>query len=263
MLHIRLGEHRPVDPDVDDLGRSFVGFREGMSAAEMYQANHGCWRLGARAQDERYAIFSYDGIVHQAVEILSIERAPKRSVRSIVNGHILSQGDRIHDTYVGKPAPESRGRNPVSYVPDVTVSEVEADHYFHIGAHGAGFGDAESNREVELAAMSVTSGRYAVDGWIVEDVSALTCGWDITVTKGPQVRHLEVKGVSGPVPKVLVTRNELRSAGQDLDWLLVVVTDALTSPSYHEYGPEAVRGLAVPLAYEVDLSRRRYQRTAD
>jgi hypothetical protein len=67
------------------------------------------------------------------------------------------------------------------------------------------------------------------------------------------VRHIEVKGVAGSVPKVLVTRKELRSAGEDLDWLLVVVTEALTSPSSHEYGPEAVRGRAVPLAYEVDL----------
>jgi hypothetical protein len=251
MLHIRLGEHRPVDPGTDDLGRSFVGFREGMSDAEVYEANHGCWRLGARAQEERYAIFSFDGIVRQAVEISSIERAPKRSVRSIVYGRVLAKGDPIHDAYVNGPAPESRGRNPVSYVPE--MSEVEVDDDFYVNSHEAGFGDPESNREVELAAMSFTDARYAIDGWIVEDVSALNCGWDVTVTKGPQQRHLEVKGVSGPVPKVLVTRNELRFAGEDLDWLLVVVTDVLTSPSSHEYGPEAVRRLAVPLAYEVDL----------
>jgi hypothetical protein len=255
MLHIRLGEHRPVDPLVDDLGRTAVGYRHGMSETEMYEANHGCWRLGPRAQDERYAIFSFDGVVRQALEISHVEPAPKRSMRSIVHGRILSPGHHIHDQYVGRAAPESRGRNPVSYVPDDIGSHDQDGRTFHVGVHGAGIGDAEANREVELSAMSVTSGRYAVDGWIVEDVSALRCGWDLTVTKGPQTRHLEVKGVAGRVPQVLVTRDELRSAGEDLEWLLVVVTDALTSPTSHEYGPEAVRRLAVPLAYEVDLSR--------
>lgn len=251
MLHIRLGEHRPVDPMVDDLGRTFVGFRPGMSDAEMYEANRGCWRLGARAQDERYAIFSFDGIVRQALEISSVEPAPRRSMRSIVYGRVLTQGNPMYDAYVNQPAPESRGRNAVSYVPD--VPSPESEKAFYADAHGEGFGSPASNREVELAAMSFTSGEYTVDGWIVEDVSALNCGWDITATKGPRVRHIEVKGVAGSVPKVLITRNELRAAGEDLDWLLVVVTDALTGPRSREYGPEEVRRLAVPLAYELDL----------
>ena len=251
MLHIRLGELRQVDPMADDLGRSFVGYREGMTDAQLYETNRGCWRLGPRAQDERYAIFSYDGIVRQAIEISSVEPAPKRSMRSVVYGRVLGKGDRIYDTYVNRPAPESRGRNPISYVPDEAAPETEA---FHVGADGAGFGDPDANREVGLVAMSFISGQYTVDGWIVEDVSALNCGWDITATKGPRVRHIEVKGVAGPVPKVLVTGNELRAAGHDLNWLLVVVTNALTSPSSHEYGPDEIRRLAVPLAYEVDLS---------
>jgi hypothetical protein len=253
MLHIRLGDHRPVDPMTDDLGRSFVGYRHGMSEAEMYDANRGCWRLGARAQDERYAIFSYDGIVRQALEISSVEPAPKRSMRSIVYGRVLAKGDPIYDTYVNQLAPESRGRNPISYVPDMAAPF--ADDEFLVTAHRAGFGDPASDREIELVAMSFISGQYAVDGWIVEDVSALNCGWDITATKGPRLRHIEVKGVAGPVPKVLLTGNELRTAGEDLNWSLVVVTDALTSPRSHEYGPDEVRRLAVPLAYVVDLSK--------
>ncbi|WP_332665542.1 protein NO VEIN domain-containing protein [Aeromicrobium sp.] len=229
----------------DDLGRSFVGYREGMTDYEMYEANRGCWRLGPRAQDERYAIFSFDGIVRQAVEISSVEPAPKRTMRSVVYGRVLGRGDRIYDQYVNGPAPESLGRNPISYVPDEAGP---ADAAFH-------FGDPESNREVELVAMSFISGQYAVDGWIVEDVSALNCGWDITATKGPRLRHIKVKGLSGPTAKVLFTGNELRAAGHDLNWSLVVVTNALTSPRSREYGPDEIRRLAVPLAYEVDLSR--------
>ena len=251
MLHIRLGELRQVDPMADDLGRSFVGYREGMTDTQLYETTRGCWRRGPRAQDERYAIFSYDGIVRQAIEISSVEPAPKRSMRSVVYGRVLGKGDRIYDTYVNGPAPESRGRNPISYVPDEAAPETEA---FHVGADGAGFGDPESNREVGLVAMSFISGQYTVDGWIVEDVSALDCGWDITATKGPRLRHVKVKGFAGPVSKVLFTGDELRAAGHDLNWSLVVVSDALTSPRSHEYGPDAVRRLAVPLAYEVDLS---------
>lgn len=244
MLHIRLGELRQVDPMADDLGRSYVGFREGMTDAQMYEANRGCWRLGPRAQDERYAIFSFDGIVRQALEISSVEPAPKRSMRSVVYGRVLGRGDRIYDTYVNGPAPESRGRNPISYVPDEAAPQ---DETFH-------FGDPASNSEVELVAMSFISGQYAVDGWIVEDVSALNCGWDITATKGPRLRHVKVKGFAGPVSKVIFTGEELRAAGQDLNWSLVVVTNAMTSPRSREYGPDAIRRLAVPLAYEVNLS---------
>ncbi len=251
MLHIRLGELRSVDPAADDLGRSYVGFRAGMTDTQVYEANRGCWRLGERAQDERYAIFSFDGIVRQALEISSVEPAPKRSMRSVVYGRVLGAGDRIHDMYVNRPAPESRGRNPISYVPETALPP--ADVEFHVSPRGAGFGDPESNREVELVAMSFVSGQYAVDGWIVEDVSALNLGWDITASKGPRVRHIEVKGVAGPVPKILATRTELRAAGHDLDWLLVVVTDALTTPRLHEYGPDEVRRHAVPVAYEVNL----------
>ena len=253
MLHIRLGELRQVDPMADDLGRSYVGFREGMSDAEMYEANRGCWRLGARAQDERYAIFSFDGIVRQAVEISSVEPAPRRSMRSVVYGRVLAKGERIYDTYVNGPAPESRGRNPIAYVPDEAPEAVDVE--LHVTPHGAGLGSPDTNGEIELAAMSVVSGQYAVDGWIVEDVSALNLGWDITATKGPRLRHISVKGVAGPDAKVLVAGSELRAAGHDLNWLLVVVTNALTSPDAREYGPDEVRRAAVPLAYQVDLGK--------
>ena len=244
MLHIRLGELRQVDPMADDLGRSFVGYREGMTDAQTYEANRGCWRLGARAQDERYAIFSFDGIVRQALEISSVEPAPKRSMRSVVYGRVLGKGDRIYDAYVNGPAPESRGHNPISYVPDEVAPETDAFH----------FGDPAANREAELVAMSFINGQYAVEGWIVEDVSALDCGWDITATKGPRLRHVKVKGCAGPESKVVFTGDELRAAGHDLNWSLVVVTNAMTNPTSQEYGPDAVRRLAVPLAYEVDLS---------
>lgn len=215
-----------------------------MTESQVYEANRGCWRLGPQAQDERYAIFSYDGIVRQALEISSIEPAPKRSMRSVVYGRVLTAGHPIHDRFVGQHAPESLGRNPISYLPDEAPAEQTLN---------ARFSGVTESRAVEIIAMSFVCGQYAVDGWIVEDVSALGLGWDITATKGPRVRHIEVKGVSGPIPKVLITQAELQAAGHDLDWVLSVVTNALTSPSAREYHPGDIRKFAVPLAYEADL----------
>ena len=37
------------------------------------------------------------------------------------------------------------------------------------------------------------------------------------------------------MPSVLLTRNELRTAETDPDWLLAVVTNALTDPTLVEY----------------------------
>lgn len=117
MLHITLGPERPVDPEQDELGRDRVGFSPTMSALALYDANHGCWKLGPRASRERYMIVSFGGIVQQAVEIKSIEPV-ERSNRSVVNGTILCAGHPVYDKYVGKTSPVQGMRNPVTYFDD-------------------------------------------------------------------------------------------------------------------------------------------------
>jgi hypothetical protein len=117
MLHITLGPERPIDPTKDDLGRDRVGFSPTMSALALYDANHGCWKLGPRATKERYMLVSFEGIVRQAVEIESIE-AVTRGNRSVVHGEILRAGHPVYDKYVDKTSPVQGVRNPVTYFED-------------------------------------------------------------------------------------------------------------------------------------------------
>ncbi|QBR91829.1 DUF3883 domain-containing protein [Nocardioides euryhalodurans] len=123
-----------------------------------------------------------------------------------------------------------------------------------VGTWGAGFGDAATNRKVELAAEAVVQHHYEAAGWTVTRVAHLKCGWDLTARCDGQERHLEVKGVSSSMPSVLLTRNELRTAENDPDWLLALVTNALTDPTLMEYERQAVTAAADPTVYRVNLA---------
>lgn len=122
-----------------------------------------------------------------------------------------------------------------------------------VGAWGAGYGDAERNRQVELAAERVVTEHYENSGWVVVRVAHLNRGWDLTASRDGQEVHLEVKGVSSSLPSVLVTRNELRAAERDPAWSLAVVTTALTDPALAQFSREAVIAVADPTVYRVNL----------
>ncbi len=78
---------------------------------------------------------------------------------------------------------------------------------------------------------------------------------------------MEVKGVAGGKPSTLLTWNELRSAREDSNWELAVVTKALSSPTLSIYYPEDVVDIAESMLYRVDLppvsrpTRGRYARS--
>lgn len=120
MLHITLSPERRTNPEDDDLWRDRVGFSPTMSQIALYDANHGGWKLGARAHSERYYLATFEGIVRQAVEIESIEPAPNRPDRSVINGTILGPGHPVYEKYVGKPSPVQGVRNPITYFSDET-----------------------------------------------------------------------------------------------------------------------------------------------
>lgn len=122
---------------------------------------------------------------------------------------------------------------------------------------GAGFGTAELDRLVEQAAMEHVTSAYEADGWTVEDVSGRKVGWDVTCRRGSDERHVEVKGCSGSKPAVMLTVNELETAGRDPHWVLAVVVRAVVAPAMTEYGPAAVARAAAPSVFRVDLSGSR------
>lgn len=117
MLHITLAAQREVDPTVDELGRDRVGFKDTMSPGALYDANHGCWKLGARATKEQYMVLSFEGVIRQAVCIDRIEPVGTRG-RSVVHGQVLVPGDAVYDKYVNKESPIQGVRNPVTYFDD-------------------------------------------------------------------------------------------------------------------------------------------------
>jgi hypothetical protein len=111
MLHITLSKKKPANPD-DALGRDFVGFDPHMTEAELHEANRGCWVLGARADTERYALFSFEGIVVQAMQI---DRIVPAGTRRALEGPVLQPGHPVYEQYVGRESPQRGMRNPVTY----------------------------------------------------------------------------------------------------------------------------------------------------
>ncbi len=140
---------------------------------------------------------------------------------------------------------------PLGHSGDEAVEEL-GQRTIQVSSAGAGFGDAETNRLVEAAAMRAAEAHYV--GCKADDVSQEKCGWDIAFRRGQDERHVEVKGVSGQRPKVLLTRNEVAVASDDSLWSLLVVTRALVSPEVHEFSSAVVLDAVKPYIYLADLA---------
>lgn len=133
---------------------------------------------------------------------------------------------------------------------------VETPQVITVNASGAGFGSYESRAVVEVAAMDAVTDYYRDLGWSVEDVSAQCLGWDITASSpGGEIHKVEVKGVSGLKPIILLTRNEARAAGTELGWLLAIVTQALTEPKMMFKDGAATLAAAAPFMFQADFTR--------
>jgi hypothetical protein len=113
---INLASAREVDRNEDGLGRSVVGWHPGMTDEQLYEAGRGTWKLGSRADRERYALFVGHGIVRGAVEIDRLTVHDDRRAIVGVGEKLLGPGNPIYDAYVGKPDPTgSHTRNPIRY----------------------------------------------------------------------------------------------------------------------------------------------------
>lgn len=120
MIHITLTGVKGATAD-DPLGRTRYGYAPDMAPEEIYRNNHGYYILGARADRERYALFSAPhkpgpNEVVLAVEIDSIDPVPARPGHRQICGKILREGNEVYDAYVGKPTPAPTARNPVTYI---------------------------------------------------------------------------------------------------------------------------------------------------
>jgi hypothetical protein len=118
---------------------------------------------------------------------------------------------------------------------------------------GAGFGTAEQNRNVERAAIRHVTDAYEADSYEVTNVEAARCGWDLTVVRGSEELHIEVKGVAGSLVRFFLTANEHKTALVDPNWLLVVVTDALGEPGRCECDGPTATSYAEPALFQVRI----------
>jgi hypothetical protein len=121
---------------------------------------------------------------------------------------------------------------------------------------GAGFGNPETNRKVERAAVKAVTEWYEDEGWTVKSVEADKCGYDLLCNRTLEEKHVEVKGVQGDTVAFIITAGELRQAETDPDFILCVVTSALTSASslnFYDSSEFAAELDLRPLAYRVSL----------
>ena len=116
---------------------------------------------------------------------------------------------------------------------------------------GAGFGTAKENRKVEKAAVQHIERVYRDAGYQITSVEAAHCGWDLTATRGDEELHIEVKGVSGALPRFFLTANEYDTALVDPKWRLAVVTDAVSQPRTTYLDGPATASHARPALYQV------------
>lgn len=126
------------------------------------------------------------------------------------------------------------------------------------GRTGAGFGSALMNRRVELAAMKHVDTSFRDQRYTITNVSQDNCGWDMTAQRGSEVRRLEIKGVRGPEPLVLLTANEIAKAGDVESWELAVVTDALHAPRLRLFTAEQALKHIRPVVYSADLRKEAF-----
>lgn len=163
---------------------------------------------------------------------------------------------RLHGNDLRRVVKEPGQNSPVHIAPASAGEELPAaevtDRAIFVTDRGAGFGDAETNRLVETAAMRVAIDTFA--GWEAHDVSGAKCGWDITFRRHGLEHHVEVKGVSGQKPRVLLTHNEVAAARHDPFWRLLVVTRALITPQWNVFEREIVLAQVSPYVYTADLS---------
>lgn len=126
------------------------------------------------------------------------------------------------------------------------VDEVQA-------AAAAGFGDAETNRKVERAAVRAVTDDYESKGWHVESFEAARCGYDLVCRRNRKTEHVEVKGVSGSKIGFILTEGERRKAEDDPLFVLVVVTNALTAPRLRRFAGRKIldRMTLAPISWKV------------
>jgi hypothetical protein len=139
---------------------------------------------------------------------------------------------------------------PVGSVAAVLFLEPEGEP--EVTVQGGDYGDAESRKQTEEAAIRFVRAELRRRGFTVVDRQRDNCGYDLLATSLQGRLLVEVKGTTLPAPRFIISRNEYRCSVIESDWRLFVVTSARSAPCLHEYDADAMTaafGLD-PLAWE-------------
>lgn len=124
-----------------------------------------------------------------------------------------------------------------------------------VAVQGGGYGNAETRKRTEEAAIDFVQAELRRRGFTVIDRQRDNCGYDLMATSPQGCLLIEVKGTSSVVPRLFISRNEYRCSVSEPDWRLFVVTSALSAPRLHEYDADAMvaQFSLDPLAWEATL----------
>lgn len=131
------------------------------------------------------------------------------------------------------PAYFSESTRFEDFISDQDVQDLSIDEKKQI--FGGGFGNSETNRKVEQAAISCVIDNYKKRGWSVESVESKNLGFDLLSTKADIHEHVEVKGIQGNLVSFIITAGEVKQSQADEKFVLYVVTSALSNPKTHRF----------------------------
>lgn len=121
---------------------------------------------------------------------------------------------------------------------------------------GGFFGNPETNRKVERAAIHFVIQKYEEEGWLVRSVESDRCGYDLYCKKGNRVSLVEVKGVRGELPSFIITAAELKCSQVSADFVLCLVNSAMSkSPMLRRFtGKQLSKAISLmPLAFKATV----------
>jgi hypothetical protein len=126
------------------------------------------------------------------------------------------------------------------WIPNPSYIFDEEESYYDLtnereGKFGGGFGNPETNRKVEQAAIAYVTDDYKKNGWLVKSIEYEKRGFDLLCTKDEAQEHVEVKGVQGDFVSFIITNGEVKQAQTDKHFVLCVVISALTAPKLHKF----------------------------
>jgi hypothetical protein len=223
VINIRLIDRQTADID-DPLPRDWWGYDPLATPQQLWDNNRGIWSLNeSRIATERWAALNYQNQVILVAELQDpvYEVVPDNRTgaqKKALIGRVLSAGHPVHEALLG--AQVEYRRNPVSYDPDPAIEGAgdarQSESWDVPGTGGQGLQmDAEVRKSIENAAQDRLMAYYRDRGWTVTDTRQ-NRPYDAVAARDRETIYLEAKGTQSMGETVIVTRNEVEHARQNL-----------------------------------------------